>query len=50
LICSDNPEEVVEAIGRYTALGLDELVVHGPGEDEARFIEQFAAAVLPRLR
>jgi hypothetical protein len=24
--------------------------VHGPGSDQARFIEQFAADVLPRLR
>jgi coenzyme F420-dependent glucose-6-phosphate dehydrogenase len=49
-ICSDDPEEVVEAIGRYTALGFDELVLHGPGGDQARFIEQFAADVLPLLR
>jgi coenzyme F420-dependent glucose-6-phosphate dehydrogenase len=49
-ICSDDPEEVVDAIGRYVALGFDELVVHGPGGDQARFIEQFAADVLPRLR
>jgi coenzyme F420-dependent glucose-6-phosphate dehydrogenase len=49
-ICSDDPDEVVEAIVRYTALGFDELVVHGPGEDQARFIEQFSADVLPRLR
>ena len=49
-ICSDDPEEVVEAIGRYTALGFDELVMHGPGEDQPRFIEQFAADVLPLLR
>jgi coenzyme F420-dependent glucose-6-phosphate dehydrogenase len=49
-ICSDDPDEVVEAIGRYTALGFDELVVHGPGNDQARFIEQFATDVLPRLR
>ena len=49
-ICSDDPEEVAEAIARYTALGFDELVMHGPGPDQARFIEQFAADVLPRLR
>jgi coenzyme F420-dependent glucose-6-phosphate dehydrogenase len=49
-ICSDDPEEAAEAIGRYTALGFDELVVHGPGEDQARFIEQFSADVLPRMR
>ena len=49
-ICSDDPGEVAEAIGRYVELGFEELVVHGPGEDQARFIEQFAADVLPRLR
>jgi coenzyme F420-dependent glucose-6-phosphate dehydrogenase len=49
-ICSDDPDEVAEAIGRYAALGFDELVVHGPGDDQARFIEHFAADVLPRLR
>jgi coenzyme F420-dependent glucose-6-phosphate dehydrogenase len=49
-ICSDDPQEVVEAIARYTALGFDELVVHGPGADQARFIEQFSADVLPLLR
>ena len=49
-ICSDDPEEVVEAIGRYTALGFDELVLHAPGADQTRFIEQFSADVLPLLR
>jgi len=49
-ICSDDPEEVVEAIRRYVDLGFDELVVHGPGDDQARFIEQFAVDVLPLLR
>ena len=49
-ICSDDPEEVVEAIGRYVALGFDELVVHGPGNDQGRFIEQFSTDVLPLLR
>jgi coenzyme F420-dependent glucose-6-phosphate dehydrogenase len=49
-ICSDDPEEVVAAIGRYTALGFDELLLHAPGQDQARFIEQFSADVLPRMR
>ena len=48
-ICSDDPDEVAAAIGRYTALGFDELVMHGPGADQARFIEQFSADVLPLL-
>jgi coenzyme F420-dependent glucose-6-phosphate dehydrogenase len=49
-ICSHDPDAVAEAIGGYAALGFDELVIHGPGADQARFIEQFAADVLPRLR
>ncbi|MGI8780781.1 MAG: glucose-6-phosphate dehydrogenase (coenzyme-F420) [Solirubrobacteraceae bacterium] len=49
-ICSDDPDEVADAIGRYVALGFDELVLHGPGNDQARFIDQFSADVLPRLR
>ena len=32
-----------------SALGFDELVFHGPGADQARFIEQFSADVLPLL-
>jgi coenzyme F420-dependent glucose-6-phosphate dehydrogenase len=49
-ICSDDPDEVVAAIGTYVDLGFEELVVHGPGDDQARFIQQFAEDVLPRLR
>jgi coenzyme F420-dependent glucose-6-phosphate dehydrogenase len=49
-ICSDDPEEVVEAIGTYLDLGFDDLVLHAPGPDQARFLEQFGADVLPRLR
>ena len=49
-ICSDDPDEVAEAIGRYVDLGFDELVLHAPGADQARFLEQFSADVLPKLR
>ena len=48
-ITSDDPEEIVEGIGRYRELGFDELVLHAPGEDQGRFLEQFAADVLPLL-
>ena len=37
-------------IGTYLDLGFDDLVLHGPGEDQSRFIAQFSADVLPRLR
>lgn len=49
-IVSDDPEEVVERIGDYVALGFDHLVFHAPGEDQRRFLDQFAADVVPRLR
>ena len=41
-ICSDDPDEVAAAIGRYAELGFDELCRHGPGDDQSRFITQFA--------
>jgi len=49
-ICSNDPEEVVEKIGVYVELGFEELLLHGPGEDQSRFLEQFSADVLPLLR
>lgn len=49
-IVSDDPEEVVEQVGFYVALGFTELIFHHPGEDQRRALEQFCADVLPRLR
>jgi coenzyme F420-dependent glucose-6-phosphate dehydrogenase len=49
-IVSDDPDEVVERIAPYVELGFDELIFHAPGADQARFLEQFARDVLPRLR
>jgi coenzyme F420-dependent glucose-6-phosphate dehydrogenase len=49
-IVSDDPDEVVERIAPYVDLGFDELIFHAPGDDQARFLEQFARDVLPRLR
>ena len=49
-IVSSDPDEVVEKIGWYVGLGFDHLVFHAPGEDQPRFLEQFSADVLPRLR
>ncbi len=49
-IVSDDPDEVVEKIGTYLDLGFDDLLLHGPGPDQARFIEQFSSDVLPKLR
>jgi coenzyme F420-dependent glucose-6-phosphate dehydrogenase len=49
-ICSDDPEEVVEQIAVYVELGFDELLLHAPGEDQSRFLDEFSADVLPLLR
>ncbi len=49
-IVSDDPDEVVERIAPYVELGFEDLVLHAPGEDQPRFLEQFAEDVLPRLR
>src|SRR3954469_18749441 len=49
-IVSDDPDEVVEKIGTYLDLGFDDLLLHAPGPDQHRFLDQFSADVLPRLR
>ena len=49
-IVSDDPGEVVERIAAYVAMGFRTLVLHAPPFDQARFLEQFGADVLPRLR
>jgi coenzyme F420-dependent glucose-6-phosphate dehydrogenase len=49
-IVSDDPAQVVERIGTYLDLGFDDLVLHGPGGDQRRFLEQFTTDVLPALR
>jgi coenzyme F420-dependent glucose-6-phosphate dehydrogenase len=49
-IVSDDAEEVVEKIAWYVGLGFDHLVFHAPGEDQRRFLEQFCADVVPKLR
>jgi coenzyme F420-dependent glucose-6-phosphate dehydrogenase len=48
-IVSDDPEEIAAGIRRYAELGFDELVLHAPGEDQARFLDQFGEDVLPLL-
>ena len=45
-IVSSDPEEIAAGIRRYADLGFDELVLHAPGEDQARFLDQFAEDVL----
>jgi coenzyme F420-dependent glucose-6-phosphate dehydrogenase len=49
-IVSSDPDEIADGIRRYASLGFDELILHAPGADQARFLDQFAEDVLPRLR
>jgi coenzyme F420-dependent glucose-6-phosphate dehydrogenase len=49
-IVSSDPEEIAAGIRSYAELGFDELLLHAPGEDQARFLDQFAEDVLPVLR
>lgn len=49
-IVSNDPDEIVSAVQEYTDMGFTDLVVHAPGDDQARFLRTFADAVLPGLR
>jgi coenzyme F420-dependent glucose-6-phosphate dehydrogenase len=49
-IVSNDPEEVVEKIATYVDLGFDELLLHAPGPDQNRFLDQFGEDVLPLMR
>ena len=49
-IVTDDPAEAVAKIRPYVEVGLNHLVFHAPGHDQSRFLEQFAADVLPGLR
>jgi coenzyme F420-dependent glucose-6-phosphate dehydrogenase len=49
-IVTSNPDEVIEAVMPYVELGFEDLVLHAPGLDQKRFLDQFSADVLPALR
>jgi coenzyme F420-dependent glucose-6-phosphate dehydrogenase len=49
-IVSNDPDEVIEKIMPYVELGFEDLVLHAPGDDQKRFLDEFAADVLPALR
>jgi coenzyme F420-dependent glucose-6-phosphate dehydrogenase len=49
-ICSDDPQEVADRIGGYADLGFDELLLHAPGVDQKRFLDEFSEDVLPLMR
>lgn len=49
-IVTSDPAEAVAQIKQYVDWGFNHLVVHAPGVDQARFIDQFTEDVLPQLR
>ncbi|HWE90903.1 MAG TPA: glucose-6-phosphate dehydrogenase (coenzyme-F420) [Pseudonocardiaceae bacterium] len=49
-IVAADPKEAVAQIKPYVDAGLNHLVFHGPGQDQERFLAQFAEDVLPLLR
>jgi coenzyme F420-dependent glucose-6-phosphate dehydrogenase len=49
-IVSNDPDEVVDKIAPYVDYGFSELVFHGPGNDQERFLRAFTTDVLPTLR
>ena len=49
-IVSDDPDEHVERIGEYIAMGFSHLVFHAPGTDQIGFLERYGTEILPRLR
>ncbi|MSQ37183.1 MAG: glucose-6-phosphate dehydrogenase (coenzyme-F420) [Chloroflexi bacterium] len=49
-IVSDDPDEHIQKIGEYIAMGFTHLVLHMPGQDQARAIALYAKDILPRLR
>jgi coenzyme F420-dependent glucose-6-phosphate dehydrogenase len=48
-IVSDDPDDVVDRIAPYVELGFTNLVLHGPGHDQERFLRGFCTDVLPRI-
>ena len=49
-IVTCDPHEAIAQIKQYVDWGFNHLVVHAPGDDQARFIDQFTTDVLPGLR
>lgn len=49
-IVASEPQEAIAQIRPYVDAGFRHLVVHGPGQDQERFLAQFAEDVLPLLR
>jgi coenzyme F420-dependent glucose-6-phosphate dehydrogenase len=49
-IVASTPDQAVEGIRPYIEAGFTNLVIHAPGADQVRFMDQFSADVMPKLR
>jgi coenzyme F420-dependent glucose-6-phosphate dehydrogenase len=49
-IVASDPETALAQIKPYVDAGLNHLVLHGPGADQMRFLDQFSEDVVPGLR
>ncbi|WP_018156660.1 glucose-6-phosphate dehydrogenase (coenzyme-F420) [Demetria terragena] len=49
-IVASDAQTVVDQVKPYVDLGFTHFVVHAPGHDQRRFLDQFSADVLPALR
>lgn len=49
-IVASEPAEVLEQVRPYVAAGFDHLVLHAPGHDQRRFLEQYAEDLAGPLR
>ncbi|HKS44847.1 MAG TPA: glucose-6-phosphate dehydrogenase (coenzyme-F420) [Amycolatopsis sp.] len=49
-IVASDPEQALAGITPYVDAGFTHFVFHGPGQDQERFLTQFAEDVLPLLR
>lgn len=49
-IVASDPDEAVAQLQPYIDAGFNHFVMHGPGQDQERFLTQFAEDVVPLLR
>jgi coenzyme F420-dependent glucose-6-phosphate dehydrogenase len=49
-IVASDPDAAMAQLQPYLDAGFTHLVFHGPGQDQERFLTQFAEDLLPRLR
>ena len=49
-LVSDDPDEHIEQLRPYLELGFTHLVFHSPTDAQPRFLEQYGAQVLPKIR